>query len=125
VIDANYLATDHDVAVIVRAIEAARELGAQHAFDGVREKEIVPGSKATAEDIRDLVRLASHSFGHPVGTCKMGIDPLAVVDPELRVHGILGLRVADASVIPQAIRGPGTNAVTQMIAGKASKLILG
>jgi choline dehydrogenase len=125
VIDANYLATDHDVAVIVRGIEAARELGAQHAFDGVRETEIVPGRKASAEDIRDLVRLASHSFGHPVGTCKMGIDPLAVVDPELRVHGILGLRVADASVIPQAIRGPGTNAVTQMIAGKASKLILG
>jgi choline dehydrogenase len=125
VIDANYLATDHDVAVIVRAIEAARELGAQHAFDGVREKELVPGRKATAEDIRDLVRLASHSFGHPVGTCKMGIDALAVVDPALRVHGIAGLRVADASVIPQAIRGPGTNAVTQMIAGKASKLILG
>jgi choline dehydrogenase len=125
VIDANYLATDHDVAVIVRAIEAARELGAQHAFDGVREKELVPGRKATAEDIRDLVRLASHSFGHPVGTCKMGIDALAVVDPALRVHGIAGLRVADASVIPRAIRGPGTNAVTQMIAGKASKLILG
>jgi choline dehydrogenase len=125
VIDANYLATDHDVSVIVRAIEAARELGAQHAFDGVREKEIVPGCKAGAEDIRDLVRLASNSFGHPVGTCKMGIDPLAVVDPELRVHGMLGLRVADASVIPQTIRGPGTNAVTQMIAGKASKLILG
>jgi choline dehydrogenase len=125
VIDGNYLATDHDVAVIVRAIEAARELGAQHAFDGVRESEVVPGCKASAEDIRDLVRLASASFGHPVGTCKMGIDPLAVVDPELRVHGILGLRVADASVIPQAIRGPGTNAVTQMIAGRASKLILG
>jgi choline dehydrogenase len=125
VIDANYLATDHDVAVVVRAIEAARELGSQRAFDGVREKEIVPGCKASAEDIRDLVRLASTSFGHPVGTCKMGIDPLAVVDPELRVHGILGLRVADASVIPQAIRGPGTNAVTQMIAGRASTLILG
>jgi choline dehydrogenase len=125
VIDANYLATDHDVSVIVRAIEAARELGAQRAFDGVREKEVVPGCKASAEDIRDLVRLASHSFGHPVGTCKMGIDPLAVVDPELRVHGTLGLRVADASVIPRAIRGPGTNAVTQMIAGKASQLILG
>ncbi|HXB27212.1 MAG TPA: GMC family oxidoreductase N-terminal domain-containing protein [Gemmatimonadaceae bacterium] len=125
VIDANYLATDHDVSVIVRAIEAARELGAQRAFDAVREKEVVPGCKASAEDIRDLVRLASHSFGHPVGTCKMGIDPLAVVDPELRVHGTLGLRVADASVIPRAIRGPGTNAVTQMIAGKASQLILG
>ena len=125
VIDANYLATDHDVAVICRAIEAARELGSQSAFNGVRETEVVPGSKASAEDIRDLVRLASASFGHPVGTCKMGIDPMAVVDPELRVHGITALRIADASVIPRAIRGPGTNAVTQMIAARASQLILG
>ena len=124
VIDANYLATDHDVAVIVRAVEAARELGSQHAFDGVREKELIPGCKASAEDIKDLVRLASASFGHPVGTCKMGIDPLAVVDPELRVRGITGLRVADASVIPRTLRGPGTNAVTHMIAGRASTLIL-
>jgi choline dehydrogenase len=125
VIDANYLATDHDVAVIVRAIEAARELGAQRAFDDVREREVVPGAKASAEDIRDLVRLASASFGHPVGTCKMGIDPLAVVDPELRVYGTVGLRVADASVIPQALRGPGTNAVTHMVAGRAATFILG
>jgi len=54
-----------------------------------------------------------------------GVDKLAVVDPELRVHGILGLRVADASVMPQIITGPGTNASTHMIAGRAAKLILG
>jgi choline dehydrogenase len=54
-----------------------------------------------------------------------GVDKLAVVDPELRVHGILGLRVADASVMPQIITGPGTNASTRMIAGRAAKLILG
>ena len=65
------------------------------------------------------------SFGHGVGTCKIGTDPLAVVDPELRVHGITGLRVADASVMPQIITGPGTNASAHMIAGRAAQLILG
>jgi choline dehydrogenase len=123
-IDGNYLGTDHDFAAIVRAIEAARELGNQHAFDSLRETEVMPGPKATAEDIRELARLASASFGHAVGTCKMGADKLAVVDPQLRVYGITGLRVADASVMPRIITGP-TNAPTHMIAGRAVKLILG
>jgi len=125
VIDGNYLATDHDMTAILRAIEAARELGSQQAFDTLRESELIPGPKASAEEIRELARLGSASFGHPVGTCKMGVDKLAVVDPELRVHGILGLRVADASVMPQIITGPGTNASTHMIAGRAAELILG
>jgi choline dehydrogenase len=124
VIDGNYLGTDHDFAAVVRAIEAARELGNQHAFDGVREIEVMPGPKATVEDIRDLARLGSASFGHAVGTCKMGVDELAVVDPQLRVRGLTGLRVVDASVMPRIITGP-TNAPTHMIAGRAAKLILG
>jgi len=124
VIDPNYLGTDGDFEAIVRAIEAARELGNQHAFDAVREAELVPGPRATAEEIRELARLASASFGHPVGTCRMGMDRLAVVDPQLRVHGLLGLRVADASVMPRIITGP-TNAPTHMIAGRASSLVLG
>ena len=86
---------------------------------------ISPNEAADRLAIRELARLASASFGHAVGTCKMGVDKLAVVDPELRVHGILGLRVADASVMPQIITGPGTNASTHMIAGRAAKLILG
>jgi len=125
VIDGKYLGTDHDFAAIVRGIEAARELGNQRAFDSLRESELIPGPKASAEEIRELARLASASFGHAVGTCKMGVDKLAVVDPELRVHGILGLRVADASVMPRIITGPGTNASTHMIAGRAARLILG
>jgi choline dehydrogenase len=124
VIDGNYLNTDHDFAAVVRAIEAARELGNQHAFDSVRESELIPGPNATGGEIRELATLASASFGHAVGTCKMGVDKLAVVDPELRVHGMLGLRVADASVMPQIITGPGTNASAHMIAGRASQLIL-
>jgi choline dehydrogenase len=123
-IDGNYLGTDSDFAAIVRAIEAARELGNQRAFDSVREIEVMPGPNATAEDIRDLARLGSASFGHAVGTCKMGVDNLAVVDPQLRVHGLTGLRVADASVMPRIITGP-INAPTHMIAGRAAKLILG
>jgi choline dehydrogenase len=124
VIDGNYLGTDHDFAAIVRAIEAARELGNQRAFDSVREIEVMPGPRATAGEIRELARLGSASFGHAVGTCKMGVDNLAVVDPQLRVHGLTGLRVADASVMPRIITGP-TNAPTHMIAGRAAKLILG
>jgi choline dehydrogenase len=125
VIDGNYLGTDHDFEAVVRAIEVAREFGSQPAFDNLRESELIPGSKASAEEIRELARLASASFGHGVGTCKMGVDKLAVVDPELRVHGITGLRVADASVMPRIITGPGTNASTHMVAGRAAQLILG
>src|SRR6266446_5126914 len=123
VIEANHLGTDSDFTAMVRAIEAAREIGNQRAFDGIREVELVPGPKATAEDLRELARLASASFGHAVGTCQIGVDALAVVDAQLRVHGVSGLRVADASVMPRIITGP-TNAPTHMIAGKAAQLIL-
>jgi choline dehydrogenase len=125
VIDGNYLGTDRDFTAVLRAIEAARELGNQRALDNLRESELIPGPKTSAEEIQELARLASASFGHAVGTCKMGMDKFAVVDPELRVHGILGLRVADASVMPQIITGPGTNASAHMIAGRAAQLILG
>ncbi len=125
VIDGNYLGTDNDFEAVVRAIEVARELGSQHAFDNLRESELIPGPKASTKNILELAKLASASFGHAVGTCKMGVDTLAVVDPELRVHGILGLRVVDASVMPRIITGPGTAASTHMIAGRAAQLILG
>jgi choline dehydrogenase len=124
VIEGNHLGTDSDFAAIVRAIEVARELGSQRAFDRVRDVELIPGPKATADDIRELAVLAAASFGHAVGTCKIGVDTLAVVDPQLRVHGVQGLRVADASVMPRIITGP-TNAPTHMIAGRAVQLILG
>jgi choline dehydrogenase len=125
VIDGNYLATDRDFTAIQRAIEAARQLGSQQAFDSLRESELIPGPQASADEIRELARIGSASFGHPVGTCKIGVDELAVVDPQLRVHGISGLRVADASVMPRIITGPGTNASAHMIGGRAARLILG
>ena len=123
IVDANYLGTDQDLRAIVGAINAARELGHQQAFNDVRDVELIPGPRATKQDIEDLARTGSASFGHAAGTCKIGTDSLSVVDSELRVHGLQRLRVADASVMPRVITGP-TNAPTHMIAGKAAQLIL-
>jgi choline dehydrogenase len=123
IIEGNHLGTDRDLAAIVRAIEAARELGSQAAFDGIRANEVVPGARATSpQDLIDLARTASASFGHPVGTAKIGTDADAVVDSELRVHGLRDLRVADASVIPSIVSGP-TNAPAIMIGGRAAEFI--
>jgi choline dehydrogenase-like flavoprotein len=123
IIDGNYLGTDQDMRALIGAIRTARELGHQHAFDSVREAEVIPGPHATAQDIEDLARTGSAGFAHPVGTCRMGVDDVSVVDPDLRVRGVQHLRVADASIMPRIITGP-TNAPTQMIAGKAAQLIL-
>jgi choline dehydrogenase len=123
IIEGNHLGTDRDLAAIVRAIEAARELGSKAAFDSIRTAEVVPGPKATGrQNLIDLARTASASFGHAVGTAKIGAGPDAVVDSELRVHGLRGLRVADASVMPSIISGP-TNAPAFMIGGRAAELI--
>jgi choline dehydrogenase len=122
IIECNHLGTDHDLNAIVRAIEAARELGRQSALDAVREAEVIPGPKAATKDLLELARTAAASFGHPVGTARMGVDAYAVVDPNLRVHGVRGLRVADASVMPTMTAGA-TNAPTIMIGGRATMLI--
>jgi choline dehydrogenase len=124
VIEANHLGTDHDVDAIVKAIGAARELGRQSAFDQMREAEVIPGPHAASrQDMIDLARTAAASFGHAVGTAKIGSDADAVVDGKLRVHGLRGLRVADASVMPSIMSGPGTNAASYMIGGRAAELI--
>jgi choline dehydrogenase len=124
VIEPNYLATDHDLDAVVKAIEVARELGRQSAFDRMRDAEVVPGPQAVSrQDLIDLARTASASFGHAVGTAKIGTDVDAVVDSKLRVHALRGLRVADASVMPSIISGPGTNAASYMIGGRAAELI--
>src|SRR6185295_2302180 len=92
IIEGNHLGTDHDLNAVVRAIEAARELGRQKALDAVRDAEVVPGPKATSkQDVVDFARTAAASFGHAVGTAKMGTDADAVVDPTLRVRDLRGL----------------------------------
>jgi choline dehydrogenase len=123
ILDGNYLGTDVDLKATMRAIELARELGRQTAFDEIRVEELIPGPRATAREIEELARAGATSFGHAVGTCKIGVDEMAVVDPQLRVRGIDGLRVADSSVMPHIVTGP-TNAPTFMVAGKAARLIL-
>jgi choline dehydrogenase len=123
VIEGDHLGTDRDLIAIVRAIQAARELGSKAAFDSVREAEVVPGPKATnRQDLIELARTGAASFGHAVGTARIGTGLDAVVDSELRVHGLRGLRVADASVMPSIISGP-TNAAAFMIGGRAADLI--
>lgn len=124
ILDAGYLSADADLAATVRCIDLCRELGHQRSYDGIRAAELVPGKKLTRKEAREFARRAAISFGHPVGTCKMGTDALAVVDPELRVHGVQGLRVCDSSIMPRITSGP-TNAPTQMIASKAAQMILG
>jgi choline dehydrogenase len=122
-IEANLLVTDRDLQATLRAAEAARELMSRKAFDGIREAELIPGPKAkTKQDLIDFVRTGALSFGHPIGTARMGNDADAVVDSELRVHGVRGLRVADASVMPSIISGA-TNAPSIMIGGRAAEFI--
>ena len=86
--------------------------------------EIAPGPALTTDDeILDWVKRAAETTYHPVGTCKMGGDPMAVVDSQLRVHGITGLRVADASIMPTLMSG-NTNAPSIMIGEKAADMVL-
>ncbi|HEX3405634.1 MAG TPA: GMC oxidoreductase [Caulobacteraceae bacterium] len=122
-IELNLLGTDRDLAATLKAVEATRELMSQKAFDAVREAELIPGPKATSkQDLVDFVRTGALSFGHPTGTARLGTDADAVVDSELRVHGVRGLRVADASVMPSVISGA-TNAPSIMIGGRAAEFI--
>jgi choline dehydrogenase len=123
VIDANFLGTDRDLKAILRSVEASRELISQKAFDDIREAELIPGPTIkSTQDLIECVRMGTGSFGHPIGTAQMGKGPDAVVDSELRVHGVRGLRVADASVMPSIPSGA-TNAPTTMIAGRAAEFI--
>ena len=86
--------------------------------------EIAPGADRTTDDeILDWVKQAAETTYHPVGTCKMGSEPMAVVDAQLRVHGITGLRVADASIMPTLTSG-NTNAPSIMIGEKAADMVL-
>ncbi len=120
IIDPHYLSEPDDIAVLARGVEIAREIGAAKAFDDWRAKEVYPGPAWTTEAGRtDFVRRATDSFHHPVGTCRIG----AVVDDVLRVKGVEGLRVIDASVLP-GLPAAMSNAAVTAVAEKASDLIL-
>ncbi len=123
-IDPNYLAEPEDIRVLRDGVKIGREVLAQHAFDPYRGPELSPGADVkTDAQIDEYLRRNCHTQYHPVGTCKMGQDSMGVVDASLKVHGLEGLRVVDASIMPTMVSA-NTNAATIMIAEKGSDMIL-
>ena len=122
-IQPNYLASKADRETMVAGVRIVRDIIGQPALAAYRGREIVPGGEVRSdEDVEGWLRSAAMTTFHPVGTCKMGIDPMAVVDARLKVHGIEGLRVADASVMPVITSG-NTNAPAIMIGEKAAEFL--
>ncbi len=123
-IDFNFLSDPADAKVLIEGLKLARRILADSQFDGIRGVEMLPGKAVqTDEQLMTYVRDYAATVFHPVGTCKMGVDAMSVVSPELKVHGIEGLRVVDASIMPTLISG-NTNAPCIMIGEKAADLIL-
>ncbi|HUZ12433.1 MAG TPA: GMC family oxidoreductase N-terminal domain-containing protein [Caulobacteraceae bacterium] len=121
----NYLADSIDQQVAVAGLKWGRRIASQPALATWIDHEMLPGPEvATDAALLEFARMAGTTIYHPVGTCQMGHGPAAVVDPQLRVRGVEGLRVVDASVMPRLVSG-NTNAPTIMIAEKAADLILG
>ncbi len=122
-IDPNFLSDENDLDTLVDGYKLTRRILDAPAFDPHRKCSLYPVDVNDDAAIRAAMRERADSVYHPVGSCKMGTDPMAVVDPQLRVRGIQGLRVVDASIMPTLIGG-NTNAPAIMIAEKASDMIL-
>ncbi len=124
-IDLNAFSEPEDLDALLRGFKLARRLLDAPAFEPYRGRELKPGPDVQTDDaLKDYLRETSGTIYHPVGTCRMGTDAAAVLDPELRLRGIDGLRVVDASIMPRVVGG-NTNAPTIMIAEKASDMIRG
>jgi choline dehydrogenase len=122
-VDPNYLAVDADLDRLVQGVRLARDIFATRAFSAWVGAELMPGPEVQGPDaLAAFVRQKADSYHHQAGSCKMGLDDLSVVDPELRVHGVRGLRVVDASVMP-AVPSGNCHAAIVMIAEKASDLV--
>lgn len=124
IIEGNYFHDGRDMSDILEGLRRVREIGEADAFARYRGHEVLPGSDArSTSELEEHVRKTAEMIYHPVGTCRMGADEMSVVDPQLRVRGVEGLRVVDASIMPVIVRG-NTNAATVMIAEKGAKMIL-
>jgi choline dehydrogenase len=124
-VDPAFLACAADVDGLERGVELCREIAETGAMAEWRGAELYPGPEITSSPgVRDYIRETLTTYQHVVGTCKMGVDSLAVVDPELRVYGVERLRVADASVMP-AVTSGNTHAAATMIGERAADLITG
>ena len=121
-INPRYLSDPRDLALAVKAVKMARQIMQAPALARYRHKELVTTPDMSDDQWRDYIQNTADTIYHPVGTCKMGVDDMAVVDAELRVHGLKGLRVVDASIMPELIGG-NTNASTVMIAEKAADML--
>jgi choline dehydrogenase len=120
----NYLATPTDCETMVAGVGIARRIAAQHPLAASISEEFRPGpSVESSAALLDWVRNNATTIYHPTGTCRMGTDEAAVVDPRLRVRGIGGLRIADCSIMPEIVSG-NTNAPAIMIGEKASDMII-
>ncbi|MCK5042372.1 MAG: choline dehydrogenase [Sphingomonadales bacterium] len=124
-INANYLSDPEDLTILRRGVEIARKIIKQPEMDFVRGEEVWPGEHIAdgSAMMDDAIKCEAETVYHPVGTCKMGHDNMAVVDDTLKVHGLTNLRVVDASIMPTLVAG-NTNAPTIMIAEKAADMIL-
>ncbi len=124
-IQPRYLSAPGDLEILTQAAFLAREIFAAAVFRPARAAEVFPGAMVKSrDDMQGFIRQKAETIYHPVGTCKMGRDPLSVVDAALKVHGVEGLRVVDASIMPTIVSG-NTNAPVIMIAERAADLLLG
>jgi len=124
VIDPNYLASDYDLKILIDGIRRGREILAAPAFKPWLGEERIPGAAVKSDaELEAFIRATAETEYHPVGSCKMGSDAMAVVDDRLRVRGIERLRVIDASIMPTVVSG-NTNAPTIMIAEKGADMVL-
>jgi len=123
-VDPNYYGDPQDMAVMKQGVAAAFLIAEQDAFTPYRGERFLPSpQQLTDQELKTYIRAYSMTFYHPVGTCKMGSDHLAVVDAELKVRGVKGLRVADASIMPLIING-NCNVPTMVIGEKCAAMIL-
>jgi len=124
-IQPNYLQTGHDLDMMLECAHWSKEIFSQEAFSPYRDGFIFPEESVQSKaEQTDFIRRKAETIYHPIGTCKMGNDPMAVVDSELKVHGLENLHVVDASIMPTLVSG-NTNAPVIMIAEKCAESMLG